>query len=52
MFTVAAQQDVKIAVKLFQALIAYYLIWKQITLICILLVHKSYICTLWRRLKF
>lgn len=41
MFAIAAQQDVKIAMELFQALIAYYLLWKQITLVCRLLVHKE-----------
>lgn len=41
MFAIAAQQDVKIAVELFRAFIAYYLIWKQIAFVCRLLVHKE-----------
>lgn len=41
MFAIAAQQDVKIAMELFQALLVYYLIWKQLTLVYRLLVHKE-----------
>lgn len=41
MFAIAAQQDVKIAMELFQALIIYYLIWKEIILVYRLLVREK-----------
>lgn len=42
MFAIAAQQDVKkISMELFQTLIIYYLIWKQIALVYRLLVLEE-----------